>query len=260
MEKTEAEVKIVTNGRQGMNLIKPVKKIFRDISATVQILETTADVLLNSPTYVDSPEVGFNGQIFRKKIFVELLRNIAFEVIVETGTYTGNTTGYMSKMSSLPVYSCELNKTLLSLAKKRLESIPNISFMLSDSREFLLELVKKEMCKKASFIYLDAHWGEELPLKEEIEIISDNWNSFVVMVDDFQVPNDGGYGYDNYGGEQVLSSQHFSKIFTKHNLIPFFPVLPSAQETGYKRGCVILVRQGDMSDKLRTMEGLAAAL
>ena len=92
--------------------------------------------------------------------------------------------------------------------------------------------------KSKVFFYLDAHWGEHLPLKEEIEVIFTNWNAPVVMVDDFQVPGTD-YGYDDYGPGKVLNMSYLEPI--QHlQLHAFFPAAEAKQETGAKRGCVVL--------------------
>lgn len=55
------------------------------------------------------------------------------------------------------------------------------------------------------FAYLDAHWGEDLPLAEKLEIVF-SWDSdAIVMIDDFQVPDDPGYAYDDYGPGKALT-------------------------------------------------------
>jgi len=242
------------------NLFQRNKRDLNNLTLRILALESAIDCLFNSPTYVDSDDFGFgrfNGQSFRRRIFTELLKTVVFEAIIETGTYTGNTTGYMAKTSCLPVYTCELNNIYLSIARKRLEGMSNINFMLSDSRRFLHELAKKEVCKRKSFIYLDAHGYEDVPLKEEIEIICNNWKDFVIMVDDFQVPGDSGYGYDNYGKNKTLSLNNYTQVITKHDLVPFFPTLPSAEETGYKRGCIILAKRGETSNGISRLNELA---
>ena len=55
------------------------------------------------------------------------------------------------------------------------------------------------------FIYLDAHWNDDLPLPEEIDIIAKDLRNFFIFVDDFQQP-DAGYGFDRYenGNELTL--------------------------------------------------------
>jgi len=212
-------------------------------------VETALDCLIKSPQYVASDEVGFNGQAHRKQIFRDLLSEFEFDAILETGTWIGNTTGYMAETSGLPVYTTEYNDRFYSLAKLRLRHINNITFMLSDSREFLRKMAASNLSAKKLFIYLDAHWYEDLPLAEEIEIICANFQDFVILVDDFEVPGDAGYGYDNYGKNKALTYKQFSPLFRRLGLVALFPSLPSHDESGKKRGSVILVKGGAMSVK-----------
>lgn len=219
-------------------------------------VEIALDCLIKSPRYVASDKVGFNGQMHRKQIFCDLLSEFEFDAILETGTWIGNTTGYMAETSGLPVYTTEFNDRFYSLAKLRLSDINNITFMLSDSREFLRKMAASNLATKKLFIYLDAHWYEDLPLEEEIEIICSNFKNYVIMVDDFEVPIDVGYGYDDYGKNKSLTLKQFSRLFKRHGLVALFPSLPSSEESGNKRGCVVLVKGQAMSGKAADLGSL----
>ncbi len=61
------------------------------------------------------------------------------------------------------------------------------------------------------FIYLDAHWEDDLPLAEELRIIAGAWRSAVVMIDDFQVSDDDGYGFDDFGPGKALTQSYLPK-------------------------------------------------
>ena len=109
------------------------------------------------------------------------------------------------------------------------------------------------------FIYLDAHWYEDLPLEEEIEIICSSFKDYVIMVDDFEVPGDRGYGYDDYGKSKSLTLKQFSRVFKRHDLVALFPSVPSSEESGYKRGCVVLVKGRAMIEKAAGLGSLTLA-
>jgi hypothetical protein len=235
---------------------RPIYRRYQDLIFRVSSLETAVDSLIVSPKWTNSDEIGFNGQRHRKLIFRDLMGTLDFDAIVETGTWIGDTTGYMAKTTGLPVYTCELDKRFHSIAKMRLQGFENVTFVLSDSRSFLKELARTEPGMKTVFVYLDAHWHEDLPLREELELICTGWEEFVILVDDFQVPGDEGYGYDDYGKGKALSLTLFPDIISKHALIPFFPAVPSSEETGKKRGCVVIVREGEVSAKLGSVPSL----
>jgi hypothetical protein len=241
----------------------PINKKYKDVLVRLSDLDTrlsnlemAVDCLIEHPSWVDSKEIGFNWQRQRKLIFRDLLKTFNFEAIIETGTWIGHTTGYMANATKLPVFTCEMNKRFYSLAKMRLQNFPNITLEHGDSRYFLKKLANKNLSTKIVFIYLDSHWYDDLPLREEIEIICNGWKNFILMIDDFQVPGDNGYGYDVCGIDKPLSYEFISDIMAKYQLIPFFPAFPSSEENGGKRGCIILTKKGGFSEKLTKVQSL----
>ena len=80
-------------------------------------------------------------------------------------------------------------------------------------------------------------------LFHSLEIIFSGFPNAVVMVDDFHVPFDSGYGYDDYGAGRSLTAAYIEPIVAAHGLRAFYPSTPSAHETGARRGCVILAKK-----------------
>jgi hypothetical protein len=77
------------------------------------------------------------------------------------------------------------------------------------------------------FVYLDAHWDDNLPLAEELAIVFAVCRNAIVMVDDFQVPFDDGYGYDDYGTGKSLIADYIEPVVAAHSLGVFYPSTPS---------------------------------
>lgn len=229
---------------------------FRDVINRLSDLETAVRVLTDSPAYVPGDSVGLNGSMNRKKIFGELLRKFDFSIVIETGTYLGDSAGYFADASKLPVYSSEINPMLHSLAKIRLKGRPGIHLVRSDTRKFLEEMSgNPDMVQKECFFYLDAHWGKVCPMAEEVSIIASRWQNFVVMVDDFQVPGDPGYAYDRCGMFKWMNLSLIRKSVKKHDLCVYFPSTPSQEESIARRpkGFVMLARNGEYGDRLKTI-------
>jgi len=248
-----------------MKIIKPWIPFYKKYEAAlarVSALEMVLSVMLESPKFIFSDMVGFNGQLHRKSIFLELNKMFNFDVIVETGTFIGDTTGYFASVTDIPILTCEFRKLFQSLAKSRLQSIEKIRFTVGDSRQFLREILEGKtdgkQFSKMAFFYLDAHWHEDLPLKDELQIIVKYLENFIIMVDDFQVPHDAGYGWDDYGRNKALNLETFKKLLDKLKLKPYFPNLPSAQESGGKRGCVILVPEGKINHQLQDVKTISS--
>ena len=198
----------------------------------------------------------FNGQTFRQQIFIELINRLHLTAIVETGTYLGTTTEYMCNSSGLKVYTAEKNPWCFGYIKSRFFWHKKISAYHGDSRLFLLQLAENPgIIKEQAFFYLDAHWENDLPLREEVGIIFTRWGKAVIMIDDFAVPDDKGYGYDDYGECKVLCLDYLSPLdFLR--LEKFFPAIKSEIETGEKRGCIVLAKDPEMIKELKSFKTL----
>jgi hypothetical protein len=182
----------------------------------------------------------FNGQQGRQAIFHALSAAIPFTCLAETGTFRGSTTEFLAKNTRVPIHSVEARRRFYHYARLRTRSYPNVSLHMGDSRSFLNRLASDPAVpKERVFFYLDAHWYADLPLRDEIATIARSWREYVIMVDDFAVPGDTGYRFDDYGGPNRLDLSYLGDP-SAFGLTAFFPRLRSDQETGAKRGCVVL--------------------
>lgn len=189
----------------------------------------------------------FNKQLRRKELCDRIFEVFDPKVIVETGTYHGSTTEYFAA-SGRHVFGVECSPFHAAYAASRLRRYQRANVTCSDSRTALRQLVRHDLLRSAGvFIYLDAHWGTDLPLLGEIQILFKQARfTPVVMVDDFEVPFDAGYQFDDYGrfiGSLTIDwiQPHLQSL----SVSAFFPTIPSSSETGAKRGSVVLVRSED---------------
>lgn len=184
----------------------------------------------------------FNGQQSRQRLFQEIIGAVKPAFIVETGTYLGTTTEFMSVLG-LPTYTIENNERNYGFCLARFRRKSNIFLRLGDSREILHSLLDGELEEARGsrlFFYLDAHWNEDLPLAEELGVIFSRCPSATVMIDDFEIPGDPGYAFDDYGSGKVLNADYIRPIVGPLGLSVFYPSTPSSEETGARRGCVVL--------------------
>jgi hypothetical protein len=121
-----------------------------------------------------------------------------------------------------------------------------IHLYYGDSPAFLRDLADdKNVPKSGVFFYLDAHVQDssryhKAPLVEELDIVFSKWTDAVVMVDDFQVPGMA-YGFDDWGPGRTLNLECLHRL--KHlDLYAFFPAIDANQDTGAKRGWVVICR------------------
>jgi predicted O-methyltransferase YrrM len=180
-----------------------------------------------------------NGQAARRSMTRCLAARLAPDLIIETGTYRGETTAFLADISEAAVETVESAERYYWFARWRLASRPSVNVSLGDSREFLSRVAGASPRSARPLIYLDAHWGADLPLPEELDIVASSWPQAVVLVDDFQVPDDPGYGFDDYGvGARLTSASLPPSVDDWERL---YPVTRANQEVGARRGCIVLV-------------------
>jgi hypothetical protein len=181
-----------------------------------------------------------NGQTIRASILVELHQLMRFDVFIETGSYLGTTTEMLAGFE-MPVYSCESIDVNYYRAATRLAHRANINLFAMDSRKFLQHYFSRYSSQfRMPFFYLDAHWYGDLPLPEEISLIGQNLDDFVIMVDDFNHPYFP-YSFDRYpNGNELTLEFVVPRLGSADKLAFLFPLHPEYLESGYKRGTLVI--------------------
>ncbi|MBB3950223.1 hypothetical protein [Aureimonas jatrophae] len=190
------------------------------------------------PAYRASWGGPLNGQVQRQALVRQIFRVIDFDEVIETGTFRGTTTEFFGYLSGLPVHSMETVERFHAYAVQRCETLPNVEIAHEDSRTALRRLAARPDNRR-TFFYLDAHWQEDVPRHEELRIIHARWSEAVVMIDDFEVPGDEGYGVALYGGHR-LTAEYLPALPGWRR---FYPSTHSDAETGARRGCIVLATE-----------------
>lgn len=178
----------------------------------------------------------FNGQKERTEIIFALVDELKPDASIETGSFYGFTASRLADIGA-PVYTVERDPGLYNVARLRLLRRRNVNILCGDSATILPQLGAQPDIRRP-FVYLDAHWGQGLPLLAEVDTVVTSWSDFVVVVDDFLVPHDSGYGYDVYDG-QALSLE---MLDLPADVLAAYPSLPAEQETGARRGTLYVGR------------------
>lgn len=203
----------------------------------------------------------FNNQLARQALFQALIAAFRPWTIVETGTYRGSTTEYFAAIG-LPVFTAEANHHAFGFALMRLWRRRNVNMLHGDSRAMLRSLLAGPSWNSRGgnpLFYLDAHWEQDLPLAEEIDIVFSAATDAIVIIDDYEVPGDAGYGFDDYGPGKALDADYIKPSVDAHGLAMFYPSTPSENETGVKRGCVVLAKAKAHGDRLASLPLLRPA-
>ena len=197
-----------------------------------------------------------NGQKHRRNIITKILTKIKFNLIIETGTEYGFSTKYFSLYCD-KVFSIEKSKPVFLIATKNLKDEKKIHLILNDSKNLDSILKVKNInfnSGDATFFYLDAHSVDDYPLIEEISFVLNNFKNFIMVIDDFQVPDDEGYGYDSHQGKK-LNVKFIEKLLSRNDYI-FFPNIKSSDETGRLRGYTLITNNIEFKNTLQMIKEL----
>lgn len=194
-----------------------------------------------------------NGQTSRMEICRKIFSSLNISQIIETGTYRGGTTSWLAQFK-LPITTIDAKKRYVVFSKLRLSKFSNVETFHGNSAEVLKNILIKDRDKNLPiFYYLDAHWYEYLPLADELHLIRERNPAGIVLIDDFQVPDDAGYKFDDYGGGNALTLEYLARHGVSDFEI-FFPKTPAKHETGVARGYCVLTWNAAAAEKLAAFE------
>ena len=145
--------------------------------------------------------------------------NLKDSLWIETGTYYGETTKLLSKISKKTI-SIEADKNLFETSNKILKNFKNVEILNGKSEDLLDKVISKNLNFQNVCIYLDAHlcqdhlkntktFGNEntaTPILNELEIVSKYVSSFekiVVLIDDIRLFKG---KFQNYPNKNTLVS------------------------------------------------------
>ena len=160
-----------------------------------------------------------------------LKRDFDVDVVVETGTFRGDTTRFFSNCFD-QVHTIEFSKTYFESAQQDLSDCKNIHFHWGSSEKVLGELLPKLKNQKSLF-YLDAHWNDYCPLLDELSAIAETHkDNCIIVIDDFKVPHRNDCHYDQYGNVKCTYKcirNHLDKLFSAYEYYYLIPKNPMAR-------------------------------
>jgi predicted O-methyltransferase YrrM len=125
-----------------------------------------------------------------KETISDLIKFYNINCIIETGTNIGDTTEKLAiNYPSIEIHTLEINKEFYATSSNRLSKYKNVLSHLGSSDTVLKELLPTLLNKRILF-YLDAHWYDYWPLKNELLVISAHLkDNSIIIIDDISVPN-----------------------------------------------------------------------
>jgi hypothetical protein len=192
-----------------------------------------------------------NASTARLEAVRQIFYSCGVRSIIETGTFRGTTTEWFAQLG-VPVLSIESHAPTFEFAIRRLKRFDNVTVLPGSSTDVLPRHLRSVDRSTPTMIYLDAHWEGHLPLAEELEVICRSLDRFVIIIDDFEVPSDAGYSFDNYGPGRALTAEYLDRCAGR-DLARFYPSVPSKEETGTRRGWIVLTKDPEFIKTLSTI-------
>jgi len=127
---------------------------------------------------------------FKMMVVGSYLKLFSTDDFIETGTYLGDTLGYIAK-SGVRCTSVELSRELYEAARKRFNEYKNVRLVQGDSGKILPELLKE--INKPVLFWLDGHYSSGItavaethtPISAELQaILGHPIKRHVILIDD----------------------------------------------------------------------------
>lgn len=182
----------------------------------------------------------FNGQLMRFQTCVEISQRFKPQIAIETGTFYGTTTVALSSLVSEQTFTIEINQGYANLASTYFRAIGldenRVKLIRGDSSTEIVNVLSQVSKNSRILVYLDAHWGQKLPLQDELSALINWGGAFVAIIDDFEIGYDSNFSFDSYNGIN-LNLSLIPKDFLGNIFLPNHLAL---QEYGARRGTCYL--------------------
>jgi hypothetical protein len=177
-----------------------------------------------------------NGDIVVQKMIQKMVVENNIETVMETGTHIGHSTAFFGKLVK-NVITIEINADWLSKAKNYLKDLINIRFFMGDSATVLKEELTKLNGEKV-FLFLDAHFNNDLALDRELKAIAESKVIPYIMIHDFKVPNRKDLGFDTWDGKaySLQNIEHMIKDIYPQGYNFYY----NQESVSGQRGCIII--------------------
>jgi hypothetical protein len=155
----------------------------------------------------------FNGDVLTEMEFLKLRDKFNVINVIETGSCIFTTTKWFSENFE-NVYTFEINTDFYNHGMQKVSDKTNISAHNCNSVDGLRMI--SGLIKGGTIFFLDAHWGENCPLLEEINEISKFDIDPIIAIHDFKTDNVN-LGFDIY------DNRHFDLNFINESLTKVYP-------------------------------------
>lgn len=187
--------------------------------------------------------MGFNRECIRAYILWRVFQHFRCTAFVETGTGYAKTAGFARRAFKTTVLTCEVNISNYLISRLNLVWASQVLISSLNSPDFLRKVCSQSQIGSNPMFYLDSHWHEYMPLPDELLIIAECCERGIVVIDDFFIPADPRFGYDQYQGCGLridLNIIDTTLTARREDVLVYLPVYdPSKEPQGGARGMAV---------------------
>lgn len=163
-----------------------------------------------------------NPQFVKEQVFKKY--NLQNSIWIETGTFRGTSTIFLSKIAD-KVFTLEPVLEFYEDVTTRLKNLKNVTFINKSSEEGFEEVIKTIPNNTNVCFWLDGHYSEgntflgekHSPVEYELKIIKNHLNRLKnvrILVDDFRL-------FQNYNVKNIYPNKFFLVEWAKENKMNF---------------------------------------
>ena len=179
---------------------------YRTSGSVVQFKEAAAKYTQNS----NHSYVPFHADLYNLSLVHHLIENKDVDMVCELGTYYGGTAYYVGNCLETETHTCEPYKRHHIIASENLSHLPTVTLYRERSLEFL---ERAPVPNRTPLFYVDSHgYGFDLEIAKEIESILSKHTSGFILIDDFKIPDQNQFGY-----EQNVEMSTIQSVLTTYN-------------------------------------------
>lgn len=177
--------------------------------------------------------MGLNGQCIRAYILSRVFQRFDCTSFVETGSRHGHTAGFVRRVFKTAVFSCEVSTSNYLISRLNLVWANQVLLFRSDSPDFLRKICRSPLIGSNPMFYLDAHTYNDPPLPDELLIIAERCERAIVVIDDFFIPSDQRFHYDQYPNLRIdLNVINSTLKARRQDALVYLPVYDPSKEGG----------------------------
>jgi len=196
---------------------------------------------MSEPLLMPFQDLPFNGDNFVCQEFLAIKEKHAINVAIETGSCLYSTTKWLGE-NFTNVYTVEISEEYSKHGIHKVAGMLNVHTNIGDSVSFLNKMRDVLTPADRCLFFLDAHWGENCPLIEELAAISLlKTTPPVIAIHDFYT-GDLTLGWDEYNGQRFdyqwidLSIKNLESAFGCD-----YECYYNTEAEGAKRGLIYIV-------------------